>query len=278
MIRLGEKQKLIVVKKVEFGVYLATNREEKEEKVLLPIKQVPEGTELGSEIEVFIYRDSSDRMIATTKDAKLKMGEVALLKVAQVGKIGAFLDWGLEKDLLLPFKQQKKRVKEGEEVLVSLYLDKSNRLCATMNVYENLSSESPYQKDDKVKGRIYETSPEFGLFVAVDDQYSALIPKREAYGNLLIGDLIEARVASVKEDGRLNLSIREKIPVQIGLDAEKIEALIEQYDGVLPFTEKASPEVIKRETQMSKSEFKRAIGHLLKMGKITIQDGTIRRK
>ncbi len=278
MIRLGEKQKLFVVKKVDFGVYLACDMHNKEERVLLPIKQVPSGADIGTEVEVFIYRDSSDRMIATTKEAKLKMGEVSLLKVAQIGKVGAFLDWGLEKDLLLPFKQQKRRVKEGEEVLVSLYIDKSSRLCATMNVYENLRTDSPYQKDDKVTGRIYETSPEFGLFVAVDDKYSALIPKREAYGNFGIGDVIQARVTAVKEDGKLNLSIREKIPLQIGKDAEKIEQLIARYDGVLPFTEKASPEVIKRETQMSKSEFKRAVGHLLKEGKITIIDGAIRRK
>ena len=277
MIRLGEKQKLYVVKKVDFGVYLASDMQEKQEKVLLPQKQVPEGVEVGSEIEVFLYKDSKDRLIATTKEPKLTIGETAVLRVVQVGKIGAFLDWGLEKDLFLPFKQQTKRVQEGEEVLVSLYIDKSSRLCASMNVYECLKADSPYQKEDKVTGRIYETSPEFGLFVAVDDVYSALIPKREAYGNFQIGDVVEARVTSVKEDGRLNLSVREKIPVQIGKDAEKIYRLLEQYDGVLPFTEKASPEVIKRETQMSKGEFKRAVGHLLKEGKIVITEAVIRK-
>lgn len=278
MIRLGEKQKLYTVKVVEFGIYLACDMQEKEERVLLPIKQVPEGTDIGSIIEVFIYRDSSDRLIATTREPKLVMGETALLRVAQVGKVGAFLDWGLEKDLLLPFKEQNKRVKEGDEVLVSLYIDKSGRLCATTNVYENLATDSPYKKDDKVTGRIYETSTNFGMFVAVDDKYSALIPKKEVYGNLQPGDVIEARVTSVKEDGRLNLSIREKIPAQIGVDAEKIEQLLTRYDGVLPFTEKAEPEVIRRETQMSKSEFKRAVGNLLKSGKITVTDGIIRRK
>lgn len=277
MIRLGEKQKLYVVKKVDFGVYLASDIQETQEKVLLPKKQVPEGVEVGSTIEVFLYKDSKDRLIATTKEPKLKIGETALLRVAQTNKIGAFLDWGLEKDLFLPFKQQTKRVQEGEEVLVCLYIDKSSRLCASMNVYECLKTDSPYQKEDKVTGRIYETSPEFGLFVAVDDQYSALIPKREAYGNFQIGDVIEARIISVKEDGRLNLSVREKIPVQIGKDAEKICRLLERYDGVLPFTEKASPEIIKRETQMSKGEFKRAVGHLLKEGKIVILNGVIRK-
>ena len=125
MIRLGEKQKLIVVKKVEFGVYLAQSRETSEDRILLPIKQVPEGTGVGSEIEVFVYRDSKDRMIATATTPKLMMGDVAELTVLQVTKIGAFLDWGLEKDLLLPYKQQLFRVQPGDKVLVSLYTDKS---------------------------------------------------------------------------------------------------------------------------------------------------------
>lgn len=147
--RLGEIQRLEIVKKVEFGVYLAEPGKT-EDRVLLPAKQVPAGAAVGDLMEVFLYKDSKDRMIATTKRPKLIMGETALLTVAQLGKIGAFLDWGLEKDLLLPFKQQRGRVREGDQVLVSLYVDKSERLCATMNVYEHLLSDSPYQKEDKV--------------------------------------------------------------------------------------------------------------------------------
>lgn len=144
-LRLGEKQTLVIVKKVEFGVYLAT-KEAPEDKVLLPAKQVPEGAKVGDELEVFLYRDSSDRLISTTRTPKLCMGQVALLTVVQVGKVGAFLDWGLEKDLLLPFKQQTRKVKTGEQVLAALYIDKSGRLCATMNVYEHLRTGQPVQK------------------------------------------------------------------------------------------------------------------------------------
>ena len=276
MLKLGEKQNLIVVKKVDFGVYLAEN-EGSEDKVLLPAKQVPKDAEVGSRLEVFLYKDSSDRMIATTREPKLMMGEVALLRVAQMGKIGAFLDWGLEKDLLLPFKQQRGRVREGDEALVSLYVDKSDRLCATMNVYENLRNDSPYQKDDRVTGRVYETSNQFGAFVAVDDLYSALIPKKELYGEVELGKSVSARVVQVQEDGRLVLSIREKAYIQIDQDAEKILELLDSYEGALPFTDKASPEVIKYETGMSKNEFKRAVGHLLKAGKIQIGEKSIRR-
>lgn len=277
MITLGEVQTLEIVKKVDFGVYLAESSETKEERVLLPAKQIPEGKELGDSVEVFIYRDSKDRLIATTNTPKITLGKVARLRVAQTGKIGAFLDWGLEKDLLLPFKEQTKKVREGEECLAALYIDKSNRLCATMNVYPYLQQDSPYQKEDRVSGTVYEISENFGAFVAVDDLYSGLIPKKEMYGEVKIGEQITARVTSVKEDGKLDLSIREKAYLQIEKDAEKVLQILDSFDGVLPFSDKASPETIRRETQMSKNEFKRAVGHLLKQNKITIGEKSIRR-
>lgn len=278
MIRLGEIQQLEVVKRVEFGVYLADpGHGSKEEKVLLPAKQVPENTGIGDRIEIFAYKDSKDRLIATTRRPKLALGEVGELRVAQVGKIGAFLDWGLEKELLLPFKEQTKRVREGETVLAAVYIDKSSRLCATMNVYPYLDMDSPYQKDDKVSGRVYQINGEFGAFVAVDNRYSGLIPKKELYGNVEIGDEITARVTEVKEDGKLNLSIREKAYIQMGMDAEKIMEIIESFDGVLPFNDKARPETIKRETGMSKNEFKRAVGNLFKAGRIEITQTCIRK-
>lgn len=277
MIRLGEKQELVIVKKVEFGVYLAVSFEDAAEHVLLPAKQVPEGSSVGDRLEVFVYRDSKDRMIATVNEPKLLMGQTAELTVAQVGKFGAFLDWGLEKDLLLPFKEQRGRVRQGDKVLVSLYIDKSSRLCATMNVYEALRTDSPYGAEDRVRGRVYELSDNFGAFVAVDNQYSGLIPRKELYGTVEPGTDVEARVVRVREDGRLDLSIREKAYLQMDVDAEKVLALLDSYEGALPFSDKAAPEVIKHETGMSKNEFKRAVGRLLKQGKIEIGEKTIRR-
>ncbi|MGN0167569.1 MAG: S1 RNA-binding domain-containing protein [Acetatifactor sp.] len=278
MIRLGERQELVIVKEVDFGVYLAVSFEDAAEHVLLPAKQVPAGSKQGDRLEVFIYRDSRDRMIATTREPKLQMGQVAELTVAQVGKFGAFLDWGLEKDLLLPFKQQRGRVRQGDKVLVSLYLDKSNRLCATMNVYDNLRTDSPYKVEDHVRGRVYELSDNFGAFVAVDNLYSALIPKKELYGEAEPGTDIEARVIGVREDGKLTLSIRDKAYLQMNRDAEKVLELLDSYEGSLPFSDKAAPEVIKHETGMSKNEFKRAVGRLLKEGRIEIGEKTIRLK
>ena len=198
MIYLGEKQELVIVKTVDFGVYLASSQEEAQDRVLLPRKQVPEGSRIGDKVTVFVYRDSKDRMIATVREPKLLMGQVAELEVVQVGQVGAFLDWGLEKDLMLPFKQHRGKVKQGDRVLVSLYIDKSSRLCATMNVYENLRTDSPYRKEDKVTGRVYDISDNFGAFVAVDNLYSALIPKKELYGNVELGKDVQARVVQVR--------------------------------------------------------------------------------
>ncbi len=278
MIRLGEKQELVIVKKVEFGVYLAVSFEDAAEHVLLPLKQVPADRKVGDSLEVFVYRDSDDRMIATVREPKLKMGEVAELTVAQTGKYGAFLDWGLEKDLLLPFREQRGRVRQGDQVLVMLYLDKSSRLCATMNVYKALRTDSPYRAEDRVRGRVYELSDNFGAFVAVDNLYSGLIPKKELYGNIEPGMEIEARVLRVKEDGKLDLSVREKAYLQMDQDAEKVLELLDSYEGALPFNDKAAPEVIRHETGMSKNEFKRAVGRLLKQGKVEIGERTIRRR
>lgn len=266
--RLGEKQVLTVVKIVDFGVYLGSD----EERVLLPKKQVPEGIEVGDPVEVFLYKDSSDRMIATTKEPKITLGELAVLEVADVGRIGAFLDWGLEKELLLPFKEQTVKVEKGDRCLVSLYVDKSGRLCATMKVYPLLRTDSPYKKNDMVRGTVYGISREFGVFVAVDDRYSALIPRREVYGRMFIGQQVEARVADVKADGKMDLSVRGRIPEQMDADAQQIMERIEKNGGCLPFTDKADPEQIKMEFGMSKAAFKRAVGRLLKQGKVTIDE------
>ena len=239
--RLGVKQVLTVVKLVDFGVYLGSD----EERVLLPKKQVPDGIELGDPIEVFLYKDSSDR------------------------------DWGLEKDLFLPFKEQTEKVEKGDRCLVSLYVDKSERLCATMKIYHLLQTDSPYKKDDIVTGTVYEVNRDLGAFVAVDNLYSALIPKREMYGRMYPGQEIEARVAAVKEDGKLDLSVRGKIPEQMDKDAELILECIETCGGKLPFTDKADPERIKAEMGMSKAAFKRAVGRLLKQKKIVIKEDGI---
>ncbi len=280
MIKTGYKQKLKVVKKVEFGIYLAEEGagDSADERVLLPNSRVPEGTKIGSELEVFIYRDSEDRQIATLTEPALTIGGLARLKVVQVTKIGAFLSWGLEKDLFLPYAQQTYKVSEGDEILVTMYADKSDRLCAKMDVYRSLEDVSPYKKDDTVTGTLYLISNNFGAFVAVDDRYSALIPKKEMFGSaekLLPGQKVTARVAKVMDDGRLQLAVRDKGYIQRNEDADRILDLIKASGGKLDFYDKSDPELIRERTGMSKNEFKRAVGKLLKEDKISIGEGTI---
>ena len=276
MIELGKVQELEVVRMKEFGVYLS-EESGSSSSVLLPKKQVPPGTKIGDKLKVFIYKDSEDRLIATTGTPKLQVGECGVLEVKDVSRIGAFLDMGLEKDLLLPFKEQSHPVKKGEQCLVALYVDKSRRLAATMKVYSHMSNQSPYSQDDVVHGWIYEVNENLGAFVAVDNKYYGLIPKKEMFGDYHEGDQVECRVLKVRDDGKLVFTPRKKAHLQMSEDAEIILKRMEESGGVLPFTDKASPEKIKQELHMSKNAFKRAVGRLLKEGRIRITESTIER-
>lgn len=272
MIELGKKQKLEIVRFTQIGAYLNSKKDKSDDDILLPQKQLPKGIKEGDEIEVFVYRDSKDRIIATTRSPKIKMGELAALEVVETTKIGAFLDWGLEKDLFLPFKEQTCKVKKGNKYLVGIYIDKSDRLCATMHVNKQLSNESPYNENDIVKGKIYGISKEIGAFVAVDDKYRGLIPKKELYEDYKLGDEVEVRITNVKQDGKLDLSLRKKAYKQMDCDVELILNELKKHGGKLAFNDKSSPEKIKSEFKMSKRAFKRAVGRLLKEGKIKITE------
>ena len=271
---LGKIQSLKVDRKRDFGVYLTDGNGED---VLLPMKEVPKDCEVGSEIEVFIYRDSKDRLIATTRKPKLSVGEIGRLFVKSTTGIGAFLDIGLERDVLLPFKETLGKVKEGDEVLVYLYEDKSHRLAASAKVYSRLSTNSPYKKDDEVVGTVFDIK-KMGIFVAVDDKYNGMIPPNENFENVKPGDRLDLRVIRVREDGKLDLSPRKKAYVQLLKDADIIYGIMERRGGSLGFDESVSPDRIKAELELSKNAFKRAVGHLLKEGKIEIVDGDIKIK
>lgn len=275
MLELGKKQRLIVKNRAKQGVYLSDSIESSD-KVLLPAKQCNDSLMTGDEIDVFLYLDSEDRIIATIREPKLTIGNIAVLTVSNVTKIGAFLDWGLEKDLFLPYKQQTVKVKEGDEVLCALYIDKSKRLAATMKVYDYLETTDKYKTGDEVSGRVYEISDNFGAFVAIDDKYSALIPKKELFSNINVGDVKKFRVINVRDDGKITLATRKPAYIQTDEDAIKVLEVIKEFDGVLPFSDKASPEVIKREFSMSKNEFKRAVGKLYKERRIEITEKSIR--
>lgn len=273
MFNLGGTQTLIVDHFADAGAFLKASGGT--ETVLLPGKQVPEGTDVGSLLTVFLYKDSEDRLIATTQMPRLQLGETALLTVKQTSPIGAFLDWGLAKDLFLPFKETKGEVRPGQKVLVTLYIDKSRRLAATMRVDRLLRADSPYKAGDKVAGTVYAVKEEIGAFVAVDGQYFGLIPRQELYERLKPGDAVETRVMRVREDGKLDLSPRKKAYAQMEPDAEVILAHLAEAGGILGIGDKSDAELIRTELSLSKNAFKRAAGRLLKEGKIRVYDDHI---
>lgn len=264
MIKLGEIQKLQVDRIIKNGAFLIEKKGKKDESVLLPKGQVPNGTEVGDIIEVFVYKDSEDRPVATVKEPKITMGNIEFLQVVDVTRIGAFLDWGLDKDLFLPFKEQKGKVVKGRKYLVGLYIDKSNRLSATMDTYKMLSSEPPYKEGDWVKGIVYNLNRELGAFVAVDKKFHGLIPRKEMFQDLNYGDEVEARINKIREDGKLSLSLRKKAYKEIDKDVQRILKKLERNGGKLALNDKSSPTKIYNELNMSKSAFKRAVGNLLK--------------
>lgn len=276
MIELGKYQTLEVIKQTDFGIYLGEINSDGKTSILLPKSEVPEGTVAGDHLKVFLYRDSEDREIATTAKVPLTIGELAVLKVKEVNKIGAFLDWGLMKDLFLPYKEQTTEVKEGDNVLVTLYLDKSNRLCGTMKIYDVLSTKSSYKKEDAVTGIVYEILNNFGAFVAVDNKYSAMIPNNEIFVPIKVGDSITGRVAQVRDDGKLTISLRKKSYIQMDSDAVMIMEELKAADGFLPYNDKSEPDDIKSKFNLSKNSFKKAIGRLYKAGAITITEDGIR--
>lgn len=286
MIEIGKKQTLQVVREKEFGVYLADPadlaiaadlEDTRIADVLLPKKQIPAGREaIGSQIEVFVYKDSQDRLISTTNTPKLCVGEIGTLEVKDSNKMGAFLDWGLEKDLFLPYKEQLKPVKKGDKIFVAVYVDKSGRLCATARIFKHLSAEHSYQAGNEVWGTVYGYK-DGNLFVAVENKYYGKIYSKDIYNTYRIGQRVEGYVEKVREDGKMDLTLRKKAYKQLDDDAELVMQVIDQYGGVLPFGENVSPAIIEREFHMSKNAFKRAVGHLYKEKRIEIQEKCIRR-
>jgi len=265
MMKLGEMQELEVAKIVNIGAYLQSEDKEKtEDRVLLPIKQVPAGTKVGDKINVFVYRDSDDKIIATVKKPKITLGEIATLKVVEMSRIGAFLNWGLEKDLFLPFKEQIGDIRLNGEYMVGLYIDKSDRLCATMNLFKVLRTDSPYKVNDIVRGTVFSLKRGLGAMVAVDNKYLGLIHEGEIIKPLHSGQSVEVRVSNIKEDGKLDLSLKDAPRLQIDKDGEKIIKVLIRNKGSLPLNDDSSPEEVNKILGMSKSSFKKASGRLMK--------------
>ncbi|HBH13717.1 MAG: RNA-binding protein [Clostridiales bacterium 38_11] len=226
--------------------------------------------EKGEMRDVFVYK-MNNRLEGSLKRPLLVIGEIGYLKVVDITEIGAFMEWGLDKNLFLPFKQQKGQIRVGHEYIVGIYLDKSERLCATMDIYEMLKTDSPYKIGDKVKGTIYSLKRGLGAMVAVENKYHGLIQEKDFFGKG-IGDQVEARVVKVREDGKLNLNLFDKTHTKMDDDAEVIYKRLVKAGGFLPYSDKTNPNLIKETFNMSKGSFKIAIGRLYKRDLITISD------
>ncbi len=277
MMKIGKIQDMKLKRFSTVGAYL-TPVDENEPEILLPKKYLQEDFKEEMLIEVFVYRDSEDRLVATTQKPKLQINEMAYLEVVAVSEQGAFLDWGLEKDLFLPYKEQKCEVEKGSSYLIAMYLDKSDRLCATMNISKYLMEESHYEIGQWVKGVVYNTHEIYGAYIAVENCYSGRVPMKELHEDLKIGQEVEVRITRIHEDGKLELSLREKSYLQRDEDSEKILNLMDAQNGILKLTDNSDPEQIKALLQMSKKAFKRAIGKLYKEGLIIIEENAIKKK
>lgn len=270
--KLGEWNILKADHRTDAGMYLSDG----EIAVLLPRKQVPEGLSSGQELRVFLYRDSEDRLIATVHEPLIELGQMKRLKVKNVTDFGAFLDWGLERDVFLPHREMTAEVKPGKSYLVRMYLDKTGRLSVSMKLYGHLEPNTVYAKNSRVTGTVYERRKGFGAFVAIDDRYAGLIHESEIFDRIEVGDIVTCRIVNTREDGKTDLAMREEIPRQMEEDAELLLRVIESYGGVLPFGEKADSDRIRKEFGISKNAFKRAVGHLLKEGKVETGPTVIR--
>lgn len=266
-VEIGKFNNMKVAQLTKGGALLVSGPKDSQG-ITLPNKQLPSGLKIGDNIKVFVYRDSEDKLTATTKSPIAQVGDLALLKAVSVTKIGAFFDWGLEKDVFMPFKEITYKIIPGQRYLVALYIDKSDRVCATSKIYSYLNSNSPYKVDDEVEGVVYNVVDEVGAFVAVNNRYYGLIPKTEVYQAVTPGDTINVRVIRVREDGKLDLSLRKKAYKQMSTDAQKILKVLEHQKGFLPLNDESSPEAIKLRLGMSKSSFKRALGNLLRANKV----------
>ncbi|RUA08402.1 MAG: RNA-binding protein [Fusobacteria bacterium] len=265
-IKVGKRQKLTINNISSIGAYLDAETGNPDDNILLPNNQIEDkNLSEGDIVDVFVYRDSEDRLIATFEASFAVAGTMAKLKVVDLAPFGAFLDWGLSKDLLLPKGQEECRVEVGKTYLVGLFEDKKGRISATMNVYKFLLPNFELEKNELVVGTIYRIVPEIGIFVAIEDRYYGLIPNNEFFGKYKVGDEIQARVIRTREDGKVDLSPRLEAYKQMDKDAEMIlDAIQTNYHKKLSISDKASPEEIKKEFGLSKKAFKRAIGRLLK--------------
>lgn len=274
MIKLGEHNELKALRNTSVGVYLG---DEEGGEVLLPNKYVPDELEDGDEIEVFIYKDSEDRLIATTLAPKIFLNDFACLRVKQVNSTGAFLDWGMEKDLLVPYSEQQNRLYEGARCIVYMYRDEESERLVASSIWtkfcENENIE--LEPEERVKVLIGEET-DLGFKVLINRKYQGLIYKNEVFENLKTGDRRTAFVKEIRPDSKIDISLQEQGGKHISTTSNDLLERLKESDGFVPLTDKSSPEEIKEILKMSKKTFKKSVGALYKQRLILIEDKGIR--
>jgi uncharacterized protein len=273
IIEIGKYNTLEVIKETDFGIYVGDEVEE----ILMPTKWVPEGTQVGDKIEVFIYNDSEDRMIATTMVPKITLNTFAFLEVRQVTSIGAFMDWGLHKDLLVPFKEQLTKMEAGKSYMVYMYLDDvTDRLVGSSHVNKFVEKENiELEVGQEVDLLIYQDT-DLGYKAIINNKYKGLVYRNEIFSDVEVGSSTKGYVKTIREDQKIDLSLQKVGFAALGEFAEQIMQVLKESNGILLLHDKSTPEEIYAKVKMSKKNFKKAVGILYKQRLIVIGDEDIK--
>ncbi|EPF9374321.1 CvfB family protein [Vibrio parahaemolyticus] len=275
MIKIGQINSLEVIKKADFGVFLDGDDYGS---VLLPNKHVPEGTELGDHIEVFLYFDSESQLAATIDKPIAQVGEWGLMKIEGINQTGAFVNWGIkEKDLLIPFSEQRARFTAGQNILVYVYTDKASGRIVGTTKFNKWLDKTPanYEVNEEVDLIIAERS-QLGYKAIVNGKHWGMIFPSDVFGKLFIGKKLKGYIKQVREDGKIDLSLQKVGVAKMDDLSSKIIDLLEKKGGFLPLNDKSSPEAIFDAFRTSKDTYKKTIGGLYKQGKIVIEKDGIR--
>jgi predicted RNA-binding protein (virulence factor B family) len=270
MPELGKYNKLKINRQTDNGFYLI---DAKEEEVLLPNAYLTKEMQIGDEIEVFVYKDSEDRITATTEKPLLQLGEFACLQVSMTSQIGAFLNWGLPKDLLCPFSEQAVKMLKGKRYIIHLYLDeKSERLVASSKINKYIEKENIELKEGQEVDLLIAGKVELGYKCIINNKYQGLIFDNEVFQDLHFGEKTKGFVKKIREDKKIDISLQQQGFKTVEPNAQKILDLLKQNNGFIDLTDKSDPEIIKSELELSKKAFKKALGSLYKQKKVEIKE------
>lgn len=273
MIKIGKTNNLKVVKKVDFGLYLDGGESGE---ILLPKRYVDESMEVGDELDVFIYCDSEDRLVATTEKPLIEVGKFGLLKAVEVNRVGAFMEWGLQKDLLVPFREQSQEIRVGGSYVVYAFLDNATkRIVGSTKLNKYVGNRIPRYSEGDTVDILAVHKTDLGYKVIVDNLFWGMIYNNDLFDPLSPGDRIPAYVKTVREDGKIDVTLRERGGERVFQLANRIMGYLRDAGGEMALSDSSSPDEIKAVFQCSKKDFKKALGYLYKKGKILIADGGV---